>query len=96
VRNNWRITRKAPQIIQGQRYRLTDILWWTRPSDILAEIASILDLPTVDTNTPGWINHRLPATKNILDRMSDDEKSILMEQAENYHVEGLPSEVQRK
>jgi hypothetical protein len=62
----------------------------------LAEIASILNLPTADTNTPGWIGHRLPATKNILDRMTDEEKTILMEEAENYRVEGLPTEVQRK
>lgn len=88
--------RKTHQIALGHKYRLTDVLWWTRQKDVLAEIAKILNLPTVDTNTPGWLQHRLPASKNILDAMTAEVKRKFEEEAENYRFEGLPSDVQRK
>ena len=85
--------RKAPQITLGHKYRLTDVLWWTRQKDVLAKIAKIKNLPTVDTNTPG---HFLSASKNILNAMTAEEKRNFEEEAENYHFEGLPTNVQRK
>jgi hypothetical protein len=90
------VKRKATQITLGHKYRLTDVLWWTRQKDVLAEIAKLKKLPTVDTNTPGWLQHRLPASKNILDAMTAEEKRKFEQEAENHRIEGLPSDVQRK
>ena len=55
-----------------------------------------MGLPKADSSTPGWLKHRLPALKNILDRMKEEEKSILEDEAEKFRDEGLPSDVQRK
>lgn len=55
-----------------------------------------MGLPKADSFTPGWLKHRLPASKNIIDRMTEEEKSVLEEEAEKFRVEGLPSDVQRK
>lgn len=54
------------------------------------------NLPAADTNTPGWLQCRLPASKKILDAMTDVERSDFEKVAERYRVEGLPNDVQRK
>lgn len=96
MRNTWRIKKKTPQLIQGNKYRGTDLLWWTRQKDVYAEIASIMELPTANSNTPGWFEHRMAASKNILDTMTVEEKTKFEDDAERYRVEGLPKDVQRK
>ena len=96
VRNNWRVKKKQPQLTHENKYRLTDILWWTRPQDVCAEIALIMNLPTVTTNTPGWFQQRLAATKNLLNKMTEEERRKLEDEAEKYRMDGLPLDVQRK
>lgn len=83
-------------MITGSKPRLTDVLWWTQPQDVLNEIGTIMELPSVTTNTPGWMNHRLTASKNILDAMTPDEKKILEGKAEAMGGHGLPEDVKRK
>lgn len=80
----------------GARYRLTDILWWTRREDVFKEIASILDLDSADTNTPGWFQLRTKASKNILNAMAEDEREALEKEAERMQNEGLPPDVQKE
>jgi predicted phosphoribosyltransferase len=80
----------------GNRYRLTDILWWTRQEDVFEEIALILDLDTADTSTPGWFQLRTKASKNILDKMSVSERDEIECEAERMQKEGLPRDVQRR
>ena len=55
-----------------------------------------MNIPTANSNTPGWFGLRLPATKKILEEMTSDERSELEEEAKDYQVNGLPPEVQRK
>jgi hypothetical protein len=88
--------RRKPIQDSGTRYRLTDILWWTRQEDVFKEIASILDLDNANTNTPGWFQLRTKASKNILNAMSVEERNILEDDAERMQKEGLPRDVQRR
>lgn len=87
--------KKIP-LIPGQKYRLGDVLWWTRQKDVFAEIAAMMDLPSADSNTPGWFTRRRTAEKNILDRMTEEEKHNLRGEAEGLAREGLPKDIQRK
>ena len=80
----------------GCRYRLMDILWWTRQEDVFKEIASILQLDSADSNTPGWFQLRTKASKNILDAMSEEDQNSLENEANHMQWEGLPSEVQQQ
>lgn len=75
---------------------MTDILWWTQQKEVFCEIASIMKLASADTNTPGWFTNRTTASKNILDAMTDEDRKKLEEKAEQFRVEGLPPDVQRK
>lgn len=43
-----------------------------------------------------FMNHRLTASKNILDAMTPDEKKILEGKAEAMGGHGLPEDVKRK
>jgi hypothetical protein len=95
LRNVWRVRRNR-QMKPGSRYRLTDILWWTRQTDVFNEIANILNIDSADTNTPGWFQLRTKASKNILDKMTEDERKILEDDAQRMQKEGLPPDVQRK
>lgn len=95
LRNVWRGAKKV-SLIQGKKYRLTDVLWWTRQGEVFSEIASIMGIESANTNTAGWFSVRRTAEKNILDRMTDIEKDKLREEADQMAVEGLPVEVQRK
>ena len=62
----------------------------------MKEIGSIMDLESVDTNTPGWFAHRTTAAKNLLDKMTDAEKNILRKKGEEMAEKGFPEELQRK
>ncbi|KAF8811080.1 hypothetical protein BYT27DRAFT_7253210 [Phlegmacium glaucopus] len=95
LRNVWR-AKKKPKLKQGDKYRLTDVLWWTREKDVLVEVALLMNLPTATTTTPGWLGFRLPASKNIIDAMTVQDKRVLEEVAEKMRIEGLPDDLQRK
>lgn len=95
LRNVWRVRRNTTAK-PGSRYRLTDILWWTREEKVFEEIASILNLETANTRTPGWFQLRTKASKRILDSMSEDERNVLENEADRMRKEGLPPDVQRK
>lgn len=60
------------------------------------EIASIMKLDHVDTNTPGWFTYRTKASKNLLDKMSENEKNKLRQVAKEFSEKGFPEELQRK
>jgi hypothetical protein len=62
----------------------------------MQEIASRMDVDYVDTSTPGWLGHRLPASIQILNAMSAEEKEALRDEADRFSKEGLPADVQRK
>ncbi len=83
-------------LIPGQKYRLNDVLWWTRQKDVFAEIAAMKGLDSADSNTPGWFTLRRTAEKNILDAMTEVETEILRKEAERLAGEGLPKDIQRK
>lgn len=53
-------------------------------------------LESADTNTPGWFTLRRTAEKNILDRMTEEERNDLGREAERMAREGLPKDIQRK
>ena len=76
--------------------RLTDILWQTRQGDVWAEIAAMLNLESANTQTPGWFEIHMTAMKNVLDKMTEEEKAMLHEEADRMSKEGLPAEVQQK
>jgi len=89
------VPKKIP-LIPSQKYRLGDVLWWTRQKEIFAEIAAMKGLESADTNTPGWFTLRRTAEKNILDRMTEEEKIDLRGEAERMARKGLPKDIQRK
>ena len=95
LRNVWRVW-KTPVGKPGCRYRLTDILWWTRQDRVFEEIASIMGLDRADTRTPGWFTLRTKASKNIILAMTEDEKKVLEDESDLMEKEGLPQEVQRR
>lgn len=78
------------------RYRLTDILWWTREEEVFKEIASMLEIESANTFTPGWFQLRTKACKNILNEMNEEERKELEDEADRMQREGLPHEVQRR
>ena len=55
-----------------------------------------MGLEKVDTNTPGWFEHRMLATQKILDNMMDNEKKELRRKGEEMRKNGMPEELQRK
>lgn len=80
----------------GSRYRLTDVLWWTRQDDVFEEIASILHIRTANTSTPGWFPLRTKASKQILERMTEDQRKVIEDEGDRMEKDGLPQDVQRK
>jgi TRAP-type C4-dicarboxylate transport system substrate-binding protein len=68
---------------------LRNILWWTRQEEVFKEIALILH------KTPGWFQLRTKASKNILNKMTEEQRKILEDEAERMQKEGLPSDMQQ-
>jgi len=79
-----------------KQYRLGDILWWRYREDVMKEIGIIMGNDTVDTNTPGWFQHRTAAAKNILNRMTEAQKFELRKLGDGMSEKGMPEEIQRK
>jgi hypothetical protein len=80
----------------GKRYHLQDVLWWTRPDEVLLEIAKIMDIDSANTQTPKWFQYRTRAAKNILNDMSNRAKNQLRDEADKMSAQGLPVDLQRK
>ena len=49
-----------------------------------------------DTNTPGWFQHCMTATKNLISRMMEAKKARLRGESKRMTAEGLPADIQRK
>jgi hypothetical protein len=89
------LEKKVP-LIPGQKYRLGDVLWWTRQRDVFTEIAAMKGIEWADSNTPGWFTLRRTAEKRILEAMTEGERGELRGEAERMAKEGLPKDIQRK
>ena len=75
-----------------------DLLWWVKSEDILREISDLLGSGSTntDTHTPGWFGLRTTAARNILERMTEAEKSDLRKIGDDMAKNGMPEHLQRK
>jgi hypothetical protein len=55
----------------------------------MKEIASIMEVEDIDMNMPGWFTHRTKAAKNILDKMSQEEKHLCFKVLYNHQIQIL-------
>jgi hypothetical protein len=94
MRNTWRKQKTTSD--SDKHYKLTDVLWWTNQENVMKEVAVLMDLDYVDTNTPGWFKHRTAAAKSIIDNMPEGEKIKLQMKAQELAEKGFPPELQRK
>ena len=78
------------------RPKCTEVIWHTRWQDIMDEIANILGMEEVTTETQGWFASRTPAIKNIINRMTGDELSALDIQVEEIALHGYDEILQRR
>jgi hypothetical protein len=80
----------------SHKMKKTEVLWKTRPHEVLAEIAKLLGTDSATTNTPGWFSERMPAMGNILARMTMSEKEELDREGERLQREGNTEEDKRR
>ena len=73
-----------------------EVLWDTQRQEVLDEIAVQLGVPTVDTTTPDWFSKRLPACKEVMKRMTMQERNSLYAEVDRIRKEGVPEEKQRR
>ena len=62
----------------------------------MKEIARVMGIDKVDTNTPGWFQNRTTAARNILNRMSEADKKELHKFGDQILENGMPEEIRRK
>lgn len=97
VRNTWRLPKSATSVPKIQIHvKLTDALWLTREEDVLAEIATLLNVSKATTKTDGWFGARMTAMGNIIQRMSPEEKAALEKERERLAQEGYQEDIKRK
>ena len=60
------------------------------------EIASILNIESADTHTPGWFQLRTKASKNVINAMAEDERKDLEIAADRMQKDGMPPDIQRR
>ena len=95
LRNTWRPPKK-PNSMDHKNLKMTDYLWHTKREEVLNEIAVLMGLEHVDTNTPGWFAFRTRATKRIIEGMTEVEKSKLRGEVDDMARKGFPKELQQK
>jgi hypothetical protein len=62
----------------------------------MKEIASLIGVPTVDTENQQWIGFHLPGAKRLLLSMTMEEQRKVEEDAKKMMTNGLPEHYQRK
>jgi len=63
---------------------------------VFKEIASILNIESADTHTPGWFQLRTKASKNVINAMAEDERKDLEIAADRMQKDGMPPDIQRR
>ena len=73
-----------------------DLLWWEKRPDVLREISDLLGSGSTntDTLTPGWFGLRTSASRNILERMTEAEKSDLRKIGDDMVKNGMLEHLQ--
>jgi hypothetical protein len=94
--NNWRMERGVARKSNKFRPRRADVIWHTRPQDVMKEIGRILNVAEVTTATPGWFPARTPAIKSMIEKMSVGELAALDEEVRIMSRKGYDEKVQRR
>ena len=63
---------------------------------MFGEIATIMNIETANTTTPGWFQLHTKASKQLILAMTEDERKVLEDEADQMEKEGLPQDVQRR
>jgi hypothetical protein len=95
LRNTWRGEKRLSKMTL-KKYRMHDLLWWLKKDDVLKEISTLTGIENITTKNPKWFTHRMEASRNILDMMSQSEKEEIRRMGEIFAKEGLPEEIKRK
>lgn len=96
MQNNWRSPQKSKAKSVNFKVKRNEVIWNERQDEVLAEIASLLDLESADTHTPGWFEKRMKAIRNIQDRMTGKEKLELEAEVARLSKEGYPEDRKRR
>lgn len=96
MQNTWRKPKPAEDQLRSLRLNKNETVWQTRKDEVLAEIARMLGLESVDTNTAGWFEKRMEAIKNIRARMTEEEKQQLEKDQIRLSTGGFTEEVKRQ
>lgn len=96
MQNTWRKPKPAEDQLKSMRLNKSETVWQTRKDEVLAEIAKMLGLELVDTNTAGWFEKHMEAIKNIRARMSEEEKQELEREQIRLSTEGFSEEVKQQ
>jgi hypothetical protein len=67
----------------------------THQDRIFEEIASIMGIEEASTRTKGWFQLRTKASKAVIDKMGEDERKSLEDDADRMQKDGLPEDMQR-
>lgn len=94
--NNWRPYHSMAKKPNGLKIKRSEVLWHTKQDLVYKEIANLLGVEKADSSTDHWFEKRLPAIKNILDRMTDVESAELDEEVKRINNEGFPDDIKRQ
>lgn len=96
MQNSWRKPKvdDAPGMLL--KIKPIEVLWQTRRDDVFAEIAHLLGIESADTTTPGWLNKRMEALKNVMDSLSVEERAELDKEHKRIATQGYPEDVKRR
>lgn len=78
--------------------RLTEIVWKIRRQDVMEEIARLLgvEVANVSTSTAEWFTTRTTATKNVLEKMTPEDRAELLREKERIENQGYSEEYQQR
>jgi hypothetical protein len=96
MQNTWRLPKADKDPGGILKVKLNEVLWQTNKELVFTEIASLLGIPSADSNTPGWIGKRLKALQNVYARMNPEEKAALKMHRNRIKREGHPEDLRRK
>lgn len=86
------VTELKPSI----RVTAIDVVWQEKREAVLDVMKEVLGVSELDSGSPGYFQQRVPAAKEVLDRMTERERAQIDALVQKRKTEGNIPEVQRQ
>jgi hypothetical protein len=96
VRNNWRPYSTTQETRTNVKVTAINVVWETQKTAVEDKLKEILGVEDLDARHPGYFQQRTAAAKQVLEEMTEQERTAITQIVEDRRAKGNPEAVRRK